>query len=550
MDSLNKIWIFLAILWGACIDTDLRDETKIRTFPDLKPLQVEEISIGNLKPKSRPVRVNVYPIITVKFSKKADPKTISEDTFVLIKEEKKKNILLDINNPPLSETSKKQIVPSSIRMKSSLEFMLIPLELLEEYTRYSVILSKAIRSQTGLPLSGPDGIESEFIYSFETGSMKDSPAVPSLKRPLNNEKEVPINICEIIIEFSKPLPFELKDKVHLYYNQQPIKGKVVSSGNGLIASFQPLQELFPLKKHFILFDLLQEKVSSLVYRQLSFKTSKSADYSPPEISPITCSPCEEKVENLCIDILDKKVNIRWKTDELSISGVMILEKDKIVKEIKNNNLNFEHVFLIEASLKKEYKFRVYSMDIACNVREQGPFSFKLEEDSRPVIISEILFNPRGAEPAQEFIEIQNIGSKPLSLDGWMIDDNGDKNGDIIETTELIFEGGYGVIIGEKYNLNSPVDSGIFESAVILRVKGSLGSSGLRNDGETVELYDPFGRAVSCYLNFFSGSALHSQQGVSIERIEPSGLESSAKNWAFNRNLSSTPGRKNSVTDIQ
>lgn len=139
----------------------------------------------------------------------------------------------------------------------------------------------------------------------------------------------------------------------------------------------------------------------------------------------------------------------------------------------------------------------------------------------PVVITEILADPLGAEPAQEYIEVKNLGDDIVDLSGWMIDDNGDRDGDLIPEGTVLSPETVGLIVSDTYNTTSGVDTKPDIKALIIRVNGSLVSNGLKNSvAESVELYDVSGQMVDRYDGSVSlgaeGEALHRHH----ERIPP------------------------------
>ena len=132
----------------------------------------------------------------------------------------------------------------------------------------------------------------------------------------------------------------------------------------------------------------------------------------------------------------------------------------------------------------------------------------------PVVITEVLGDPRGPEPAQEFIEIKNVGNREVDLTGWMIDDNNDRDGDLLPQGSVLIPGAVALIVSDTFDSASPLDPSPDPDALIIRLAGSIGSNGLKNsDPESVELYDAEGDLVSRY----DGKTGPAREGESIHR---------------------------------
>jgi len=166
--------------------------------------------------------------------------------------------------------------------------------------------------------------------------------------------------------------------------------------------------------------------------------------------------------------------------------------------------------------------------------------------SAQVILSEVMFNPRGNENAYEFIEIYNANpTDAVSLRGWKI-------GDQIETDLLVSPdslytlapGQFAVILDPNYFQSPAVyDSLIPAQALILTINdNSFGSGGLSNStAETIVLLDAADKTVARYTY-----SLGNADGISDEKIFSTSDDAPA-NWADSRRVDGTPGQRNSVT---
>ncbi|MCK5797545.1 MAG: lamin tail domain-containing protein, partial [Deltaproteobacteria bacterium] len=136
-----------------------------------------------------------------------------------------------------------------------------------------------------------------------------------------------------------------------------------------------------------------------------------------------------------------------------------------------------------------------------------------------VVITEILANPRGPEPTQEWVEIQNLSESVVDIGGWTLDDNDDGVGRNVLPSALLGPGQRAVIVGTRFDSMAPGDPPIAEGAVLLRVDGTVGSLGLANGGESLALRDASGRLVSSYGGFLSVGRKQ-DEGRSVVRGDP------------------------------
>lgn len=150
-----------------------------------------------------------------------------------------------------------------------------------------------------------------------------------------------------------------------------------------------------------------------------------------------------------------------------------------------------------------------------------------------VVLNEVLANPIGAEPAQEWIEIVNDGSVAVELGGF-----------VLELSDESFElpraslppQAFALIVAESYELADGRDVPPAPGTRILR----LPRLGLSNSGETLTLRAQDGSVVSLFPPFPPPGA-----GVSIARREPSSPDS-AKSFGPHATPGSSPGWQNDI----
>ncbi|MEM6472576.1 MAG: lamin tail domain-containing protein [Planctomycetota bacterium] len=81
-----------------------------------------------------------------------------------------------------------------------------------------------------------------------------------------------------------------------------------------------------------------------------------------------------------------------------------------------------------------------------------------DNDVPSIVISEIMYNPNSAEPLNEWVEIANVGSAPVDLSGWLLDDEDTGNWTEIPDGSVLPAGQVAVIH------NSLLDSSEFRQA--------------------------------------------------------------------------------------
>ncbi len=156
---------------------------------------------------------------------------------------------------------------------------------------------------------------------------------------------------------------------------------------------------------------------------------------------------------------------------------------------------------------------IHISDPAGHSSESPALSVQLSPAVPPVVITEVLANPAGAEGTQEFVELQNQGAAPLSLEGWTLADSAGSD----RLTGLLQPGAFALIVAADYSPNDSHDPPSRAGTLLLRAVGKLGQDGLSNSGEPVELRASDGTLVSRYGGWINVSAA-SWNGKSVHRL--------------------------------
>ncbi|WP_044985758.1 lamin tail domain-containing protein [Sorangium cellulosum] len=164
--------------------------------------------------------------------------------------------------------------------------------------------------------------------------------------------------------------------------------------------------------------------------------------------------------------------------------------------------------------------------------ERRTFSAMTREPMPHVIINEVLANPVGPEPGQEWVELYNDGDVPADLTGYVLADVGGE-------TELpsisLAPGAYALVVNEGFVSDDELDPPAPPEALLLRVP-KLGNHGLSNSGEPLKLMDGGGAVLSR-----SPAMPEPKAGMSLARVGPRAPDGSAGSFVTSW---PTPGRVN------
>jgi hypothetical protein len=151
-----------------------------------------------------------------------------------------------------------------------------------------------------------------------------------------------------------------------------------------------------------------------------------------------------------------------------------------------------------------------------------------------VVINEVLANPLGSEPGQEWVELYNDGSSGVDLGGWIVSDG---TGESALPAFLLHPGEHVIVTSEQYQAEGS-DVQLPQGVQTLRVP-SLGANGLSNSGETLTLLSDSGQLQS---RFPARTA--SKAGVSIARVSPEAPDDAEASFAVHGEPGASPGTAN------
>lgn len=137
-----------------------------------------------------------------------------------------------------------------------------------------------------------------------------------------------------------------------------------------------------------------------------------------------------------------------------------------------------------------------------------------------VVITEVLANPLGPEPSQEWVELYNDGLAPADLGGYALVDVG---GETALPSAVLPPGSHALVVNEGFVPDDELDPPPAPGALLVTV-AKLGKNGLANGGEPLRLEDASGAVVSR-----SPAAPAPKAGMSLARVSPrspDGLSSS------------------------
>jgi len=274
------------------------------------------------------------------------------------------------------------------------------------------------------------------------------------------------------------------------------------------------------------------------------------------ITANTCGLYETEVESVCVASSAGNLSLRFSTDAACAAEVVCLQS------ITSTNTHQEH----DGEITTDHHLVLWGLpddvSMMCDLFCHCPYGQNIEillggmevfvEADLGLRITEILIDPNGPEPDQEFVEVVNTTGSVLDISGWRLADAPapecssptecapvlDGYGDVIPDGTLIPPMEPVLLVSSKYNTGDPLDPSPPPSCEIIRLDTSLGDRGLRNSsGEVVFIIDGEGGVASFYPNVLGTMT----EGVSIERVHLQYPDGNVLTWMENPSGTSTPG---------
>ncbi len=250
----------------------------------------------------------------------------------------------------------------------------------------------------------------------------------------------------------------------------------------------------------------------------AFDTAASSDETPPQVidfSIALAGPC---------------AGVRFSTDEPVTAQVVVrAASDAGASDVGDNTVERiteagtgQTAFDLAVPLgglapatRAEIRLRV--TDRAGNAIEASTGEIELPPATPPLVITEVLANPAGPEPGQEFVELRNVGGDELSLAGLRLEDS--RGADVLPEAVLA-AGAYALVIPSTFDPASPRDVAPRAGTLMVPVDTRLGSDGLSNTGEVVRLRLP-GTGTEAVISSYGGwidVSAASAAGKSAQRV--------------------------------
>lgn len=237
-------------------------------------------------------------------------------------------------------------------------------------------------------------------------------------------------------------------------------------------------------------------------------------FAPADVAPPDCGPDEIHFGPGCALVLDDRLVVRppaspalWVVTHDHVATLDAVETGErfVVRGLRPASV--EPVFVSVTDLSgRERDFSV---------------TVQTEPLMPHVVINEVMANPLGPEPAQEWVELINDGTAAVELQGYQLSDGAGTSQ--LDGTRLE-PGAFALVVRDDFVADDGEDAKPAPGTTLIRVP-EIGKNGLSNAGELLTLSDANGHALSRF------PALKAAQGgVSMARRRPGSLDDDARDF--------------------
>jgi hypothetical protein len=245
------------------------------------------------------------------------------------------------------------------------------------------------------------------------------------------------------------------------------------------------------------------------------------------------------IDGLAVEPAGPCVNVRFETDEPATATVT-LAGDGLRQDVAAGA--GARQFSLAAPLgafppATALELTVAVRDRAGNTAASPAVPLTTPAGLLPLAITEVHANAAGPEPAQEFVEIRNLGGAPVELGAVAI---ADARGMDLLPAGTLASGAYALIVPSGFDAAAAAGLGLGGGTPLVRVDARIGGDGLGNSGEVTELRAVADGALISGYRFPVDVSAAGWSGKSVHRVPEDACDQQAS-WT-RAPADATPGR--------
>jgi hypothetical protein len=446
-------------------------------------------------------------------------------------------LIADLEKEPLRVEHRERVVPCRIDY-ADLEIALVPQDWLQGGETYTVAVAGWARSATGHRLD-PEG--SPFYVSLTVSADMNAGAQAVASWPADGATAVAPNLDFAAVRFDglvsgadQALWIETAAGIAVPGQIQTAPCEQIGWEGSSCAIIAPRSPLVPSTGYRIAVgtELLDGRGAPVGPWFAGFQTAAVNDLKPPGWQQVTCALDEQQLPVGCALVDEQSIAVRARPDEPAR-----LHLDGAGKAMSAISEQGEATLLLDQlPAEQSFELDLVAADLAGN---QIGSRLRLNT-TRPLAtlsITEIRADPRGPEPAQEFIELYNWGKDPIDLRGFSISDDSNKLGQVIESSVIVQPATWVLLVADSFDPDNADDDPPLSGATLVRLPKALTGNGLSNTGAPLFLRDTQGRRISA-----APAIPKPRAGVCMIRVAANPRHGSPGSFAYDPSDGCSPGK--------
>ncbi|TPV94237.1 MAG: hypothetical protein B7733_16145 [Myxococcales bacterium FL481] len=432
------------------------------------------------------------------------------------------------------------------------ELHVVPRHPLSADTPYSFVIGSGVRDTNGAPLTNSRGETTRWRETFTTAGPDSSGPVPRLAWPRAGERGVPVQLAFVDVEFSLPVATpRATDRLELE----------TETGQAVIGT-DPTPCPRGTTSGCLRWHLDADLPGPVRVRARRVQARDAAGrHAVPfasgawfQVGDVPGAP--PRAEDVVVWTAERCVFAQLAATRSSALQLTLGPAAAVTRGIGDLRVGLPWDRIASSRFDTTWRAGVAVEDleghVAAAVRPlHSPEPAGDAHVSPALAIVEVLANPRGEEPREEFVELAILPGRrgePRRFDGLRLADlpwsavlerlaqGRAAPGDIVPSFEAA-DGDRVLLVAQAYRGGTAGDVPPAADALVLRLDASLGRGGLRNAGEALSLYrrEPL-ELISSYT-----PRVPAPEGYSVVRRDPAGCDVAGQ-FAVHPGTGASPGR--------
>lgn len=416
-----------------------------------------------------------------------------------------------------------------------------PREPLMPDTEFTVVTTVHLVTTERAPVGPAGAAPAPMVFPFRVAPAPQCPPLARLRFPLG--EDVPRNVSRVVVGFDRPVRAAGDGVPAVLTTNDGVEVpsvSLLSCGDDrrgfACVEVVPSEVLQPMVRYTVRLGSLFDD-GGLAPQPVALQFTTGPEESAPPVypsAPVSCASDEIERAPFCVRVTATAVEVRGETTS---PGALRVRMGDVTAE---SPAGVRHRVRVEP-VPPGQALPIDVWTVAMDGSVTGTYTLEPVTTAPPLPrlrITEVLARPRSS-PAQEFVEVVNDGTDPVSTEGLVI---ATPSGISSLPSVMVPPGARAVIVGARFDPRGDPrgeDPPVAPGTLLVRLETSIASRGLADRGTDVWISDREGHTIS---RAPAGSGFHPPRpGVSLVRADERMNEDDPASWSYDAAGGSTPG---------